>query len=66
MCEVCTEFERQIRDLETEIDTLIDRRDKETRAGVGRASLTDRLDSAVRALKDARALYDHHRVRKHA
>lgn len=70
MCEVCTEFERQIRDLTNEIEALNDRRDHATLDHTSRdhrkTVLNDRRESAMRALTEAKALYDHHRLRKHA
>lgn len=65
MCEVCAEFERQIRDLTNEVEALNDRREHAIRDH-GKAAVNDRRESAVRALTEARALYDHHRLRKHA
>lgn len=65
MCEVCTEFERQIRDLKNEIDALSDGREHSIRDH-GKATINDRRESATRALTEAKALYDHHRLRKHA
>lgn len=59
MCDVCAHFERQIRDLETEIEGLGDQK------GEKKAELSDRLESAIHALTEAKALYEHHRRRKH-
>ena len=70
MCEMCAEFERQIRDLTNEVEALNDRREHATVDHTGRdhgkTALNDRQESVTRALTEAKALYDHHRLRKHA
>ena len=65
-CEICFNFERELRDLECEIEGLIDlSKGADIDATVERMDSCHRLDNALETFCVAHRLYGHHRLNPH-